>query len=313
MVQILFMKPVFKQMIWGGDVLKNKWGYTEATNDTGECWGIAAHSNGDCIIANGDFAGKTLSRLWKEQPKLFGAVDNSDKPFPLLVKIIAAKSDLSIQVHPDDEYAKVHENGSLGKTECWYILDAKEGASLIVGHNAKDRAELTDMINNGKWNQFLREIPVRKGDFIQIEPGTVHAIKGGIELLETQQNSDITYRVYDYDRLSEGKPRELHIEKSIDVISVPAKSVEDSILREIDCPKNQMVLLKSCKYYNVWKIDVDGDMKFKQEYAFMNMSVVDGEGTVNGKKIRKGDHFILPFGYGEVYLSGEMQIVASSV
>ena len=161
-------------------------------------------------------------RIVEKHPEVFGKVD-SDR-FPLLIKIIDAKDDLSIQVHPDDDYAKVHENGSLGKTECWYILDCKKNATIVIGHNSRTKEELSRMIHEGKWSEFIREIPIKKGDFLQIDPGTVHAIKGGTLILETQQNSDITYRVYDYGRLSNGKPRELHIDKSIDVITVPAKS-----------------------------------------------------------------------------------------
>ena len=118
--------------------------------------------------------------------------------------------------------------------ECWYILDCKENATIIIGHNAKTKEELTEMIHEGRWSDFIREIPIKKGDFLQIDPGTVHAIKGGTLILETQQNSDITYRVYDYDRLSNGKPRELHIDKSIDVITVLAQSVSDSVKSAAD-------------------------------------------------------------------------------
>jgi len=196
MSEILFMAPVFKQMIWGGNKLGSKWGYAIPGENTGECWAVSAHPNGDCTIKEGTFAGKTLSQLWTEEPQLFG--DTTGDRFPLLIKIIDANDDLSIQVHPDDIYAGKNENGSFGKTECWYILDAPEGATLVIGHNAKDKAELEDMIHNGRWEEFLREVPVKRGDFIQIDPGTVHAIKGGIEILETQQNSDITYRVYYY-------------------------------------------------------------------------------------------------------------------
>ena len=162
---------------------------------------------------------------------------DSDR-FPLLIKIIDAKDDLSIQVHPDDDYAKVHENGSLGKTECWYILDCKKKCDDRYRTQFKDKEELSRMIHEGKWSEFIREIPIKKGDFLQIDPGTVHAIKGGTLILETQQNSDITYRVYDYGRLSNGKPRELHIDKSIDVITVPAKSVADSVKSVADLPRS---------------------------------------------------------------------------
>ena len=183
----------------------------------------------------------------------------------------------------------------------------------MIGHNAKDKEELTAMIKEGRWGEFIRELPVKKGDFIQIEPGTVHAIKGGIMLLETQQNSDITYRVYDYDRLTDGKPRQLHVDQSIDVITVPAKPAAESVKEAADLPKDQMNLLISCPYYKVWKIDVASRVSFPQEYPFLIMSVTTGEGLINGQMIQKGDHFILPCGYGEVELQGEMELIAASI
>ncbi|MBD5495444.1 MAG: mannose-6-phosphate isomerase, class I [Lachnospiraceae bacterium] len=308
--EILFLNPVFKQMIWGGDRLGKDWPYQIPGDNTGECWAVSAHPNGDCTIKKGTYAGQTLSKLWEENPELFG---NTGKDrFPLLVKIIDAKDDLSIQVHPDDNYAKVNENGSLGKTECWYVLDSREGASLVVGHNAANKDELTSMVREGKWNELLREIPVKKGDFIQIEPGTVHAIKGGLMILETQQNSDITYRVYDYNRLTNGKPRELHLEKSLDVITVPAKSVDESILEADKLPENKLNLLVACGYYKVWKLDVTEKFEMQQDQDFMIMSVINGEGMLNDEKICKGDHFILPCGYGGISIQGNLQLIVSA-
>lgn len=308
---ILFLEPVFKQMIWGGDRLGKDWPYQIPGDNTGECWAVSAHPNGDCQVREGIYAGKTLSELWNSEPELFGntALDR----FPLLIKIIDAKSDLSIQVHPDDTYAKEHENGSLGKTECWYILDCPQDAKLVIGHNADSKEALTQMIEEKRWGELIREIPVKKGDFIQIDPGTVHAIKGGLMILETQQNSDITYRVYDYDRLSDGKPRELHIDKSIDVITVPAKPVEDSVTSVEGLPVNTMNKLIACDYYQVFKLDVAGDVSFEQNYPFLIMSVIEGDGLLDGQRICKGDHFILPAGYGTFSLSGNMQIIASTI
>lgn len=308
---ILFLKPVFKQMLWGGSKLSTEFGYQIPGDDTGECWAISAHPNGDCEVREGIYEGKTLSELWQEHRELFGDLD-LDR-FPLLTKIIDARDDLSIQVHPNDAYAGEHENGSLGKTECWYVLDCPEDAALVVGHNASTREELQEMVEQGRWGELIREIPVKKGDFIQINPGTVHAIKGGLMILETQQNSDITYRVYDYDRLTDGKPRQLHVKQSIDVITVPAPSAEDSVRFVDDLPKNVMNELISCDYYTVWKLDVTKPVVVEQKYPFLNMSVIEGEGLVNGQMIRKGDHFILPSGIGEVTLQGDMKIIASSV
>ncbi len=308
---ILFLNPVFKEMIWGGNQLAEKFGYEIPSDRTGECWAVSAHPNGDCTVREGEYAGRKLSELFKEEPELFGNLP-LDR-FPLLIKIIDAKADLSIQVHPDDAYAKVHENGSLGKTECWYILDCPEDATLVVGHNAGSREELKEMIDQKRWSELIREVPVKKGDFIQINPGTVHAIKGGLMILETQQNSDITYRVYDYDRLSNGKPRELHVQQSIDVITVPAPSAEDSVSHAADLPANTMNELIACDYYKVYKLTVTEPVSFEQEHPFLIMSVIEGEGLVNGQMIRKGDHFILPSGFGKVELQGDMTLIASSV
>lgn len=310
MKPILFLNPVFKQMLWGGSKLRSSFGYDIPGDDTGECWAVSAHPNGDCTVKEGIYEGLSLSQLWAKHPELFGN-PKTDR-FPLLVKIIDAKDDLSIQVHPDDVYAGAHENGSLGKTECWYILDCPEGAALVAGHNAGTKQELADMIHQGRWSELIREIPVKRGDFIQINPGTVHAIKGGMMILETQQNSDITYRVYDYDRLTDGKPRQLHVEQSIDVITVPALPAKDSVKEAAYLPENTMNELISCDYYRVWKLEVAGGFSFEQEYPFLIMSVTDGEGTVNGKDVKKGDHFILPNGFGKVDLQGKMQLIAST-
>ena len=310
--EIIFLNPVFTHNIWGGTKLRDEYGYDIEGDDIGECWGIAAHENGNCTIKEGMYKGETLAGLWSEHRELFGNI-YGDR-FPLLVKIIDAKADLSIQVHPDDTYAASHENGSLGKMECWYILDCKEDASLVVGHNARTHEELVDMIQGKRWSDFIREIPVKKRDFIQIDPGTVHAIKGGITLLETQQNSDITYRVYDYDRLSGGKPRELHVKQSMDVITVPAKPVSDSVVNVSAGKANELSKLISCKYYDVYKLDVEGKATIDiSDNPFTIMSVVSGEGSIDGHVLTKGDHFILPCGYDTAEFEGCMEIIASTV
>lgn len=320
--EIIFLAPVFKAVLWGGDKLGTDWGYDVPGNNIGECWAVSAHPSGDGAIITKKYKGYTLSRLWDEKPELFGNKGEDGKlindRFPLLTKIIDAKDDLSIQVHPDDAYAKVNENGSLGKTECWYILDAPEGATIVVGHNAKSREELSDMINKGRWGELIREIPVKKGDFVQINPGTVHAIKGGLQILETQQNSDITYRVYDYDRLTNGQPRELHVKQSIDVIEVPAPSAEDSVKHVQEVTVNTANELISCDYYTVWKLQIDGSFSADFNKPFVLMSVIEGEGSIkdandNDIPLKKGDHFLLPYKYGAVTIEGNITIIASSL
>lgn len=309
-MDIIFLEPVFKQMIWGGNRLATVFGYEIPGDDTGECWAISAHPNGDGTVRNGEFQGKKLSELWRDHRELFGNVEGD--VFPLLTKIIDAKADLSIQVHPNDAYAKEHENGSLGKMECWYVLDCDEDTTIIVGHNAKTKEELKSMINEGRWTDLIREIPIKKGDFFQINPGTVHAIKGGTLILETQQNSDITYRLYDYDRLSNGKKRELHIDKSIDVIEVPFKPAE-AVGAPTATNNGWLTELFHCQYYTVWKGDVKGKTLLKQDQPFMLVSVIEGSGTIDGQSIKKGDHFILPYGYGEAVVEGELSVICSAV
>lgn len=314
---LMFLQPVFKEMIWGGNRLATEFGYDIPGDDTGECWGISAHPNGDCTVKSGKYSGMKLSQVWSEHPELFGR-DKAEGVFPLLTKIIDAKADLSIQVHPSDDYAKVHENGSLGKTECWYILDCHEGATLVVGHNAADKEECARMIHEGRWSEFIREVPVHKGDFVSIVPGTVHAIKAGVMLLETQQNSDITYRVYDYDRLSNGKKRELHVEKSIDVINAPAAPAENSIHNFAEVEKNKPVLMEKSAYYRVWKLVVSENagielsMKDDFEAKYLLASVVSGDGTVNGTTVKKGDHFIVTNGCESLRLAGNMELIISA-
>ncbi len=309
MSELIFLKPVLKEMIWGGDRLK-EFGYDIPSDHTGECWGISAHPNGDCVVEGGTFDGWTLSALWEKHRELFGGVDQDR--FPLLVKIIDAKKDLSIQVHPDDAYAREHEHGSLGKTECWYVLDCDPQGEIVIGHHAKDKDELREMIEQKRWNDLIRTIPVKKGDFFQINPGCVHAIKAGTLILETQQNSDITYRVYDYDRLSDGKPRQLHIRQSIDVIQAPyeASAVKPEVTKE---GKITVTSLVRCPYYEVKKMDVDGIGEIQFQKPFVNVSVIEGSGTINGREIRKGNHFIIPAEYGTIRLEGTLSMIVSSL
>lgn len=310
MKEIIFLEPVFKSMIWGGNKLETQFGFSIPTDHTGECWAISAHRNGDCIIKNGNYQGKTLSWLWDNHREEFGGAQG--KVYPLLIKIIDAKADLSIQVHPDDEYAKQNENGALGKTECWYILDCDEDSEIVIGHNAKDKKELKDMIDSNRWQELIRVRKIKKGDFFQIVPGTVHAIKEGTVILETQQNSDITYRLYDYGRLENGSPRELHIEKSIDVINCPHvdKEIGSKTVKNEQYDLNELI---SCDYYTVQKLNLHGEQEFVQDRNFVNVSVIEGSGSIDGFDLHKGDCFILPSDYGTYRLKGTMQLILSYI
>ncbi|WP_434309591.1 type I phosphomannose isomerase catalytic subunit [Hominifimenecus sp. rT4P-3] len=287
------MEPVEKTPIWGK-----------------ESWVIAAHENGDGIIKNGAWKGRTLGWLWQNHREYFGNIEGDR--FPLLIKEITAKADLSIQVHPDNAYAKKHENGASGKSECWYILEAKEDASLIMGHNARNREEAERFVQEGRWKEFLREVPVKAGDFFQIDAGCVHSIKGGIRLLEIQQNSDITYRLYDYDRLDEqGRKRQLHIEKSLDVINYGKGSYSNRF--------QSIPLLKTCQnlvqtpYYRVDLLKLKNESyALTPQNTFLCLDILQGNGTLESTPITQGMHIFIPCQNREIQISGKLEMILSS-
>ncbi|MCU5114354.1 mannose-6-phosphate isomerase, class I [Bacillus wiedmannii] len=308
----LFLQPVLQDRIWGGSNLK-QFGYELLSDSVGECWGISAHQNGASIIRNGIYKGYTIQRLWDLSPEIFGCYDS--EKFPLLTKILDANKDLSIQVHPNDEFAQINENGELGKTECWYIIDCKDDAEIVYGHYAKTKDEFKKMIANGKWTQLLRRIPIKPGDFFYVPSGTIHALCEGTLVLETQQSSDTTYRVYDYDRMDQaGDKRELHLDKAIEVSSIPHEDykIELKVINENGC--NMTTYIKG-KYFSVYKWEIKEVATIKQEKHFRLVSVIDGEAilsTVDGDfPIRKGDHFILPAKMEDINIAGNVTAIVS--
>ena len=302
----MLLKPELKSMIWGGNKLGALYGLDIPTETTGEDWTLSAHPSGDCQILNGPYQGETLSHVWKEHPELFG--DYPGDVFPLLAKIIDAKQDLSIQCHPDDAYAKVHENGALGKTECWYVLDADPGATNITGHSAKTKQELCDMIDNEEWDKLLVEKPVKKGDFFMIEPGTLHAIKGGTLIYELQQSSDKTYRIYDYGRLQNGQPRELHTQKAKDVLVCPTPDTSREPV-EIPVEGGKMTRFTNCRFFTAEKLEVGEKAQIPEDRYFTMLTVVEGSGTIDGENVRPGMSALVTSGDKDIILTGPMTVM----
>ena len=294
MSEPLFLQSVMQEKIWGGTKLRDEFGYEIPSDKVGEYWAISAHPHGVSTIKNGRFAGMGLDQLYAEHRELFG---NSSEPvFPLLTKILDANDWLSVQVHPDDHYAMEHE-GELGKTECWYVISADEGAEIIYGHNAKSREELRQQIEKKEWDKLLTKVPVKAGDFFYVPSGTMHAIGSGILILETQQSSDTTYRVYDFDRKdTKGNLRELHLEKSIDVLNIGAPANSRPVTVKAD--DLMSTLLVASDFFAVYKWEVSGKVDIEKTAAYLLVSVLAGQGvlTVDGETypIAKGDHFILP-------------------
>lgn len=307
MQEILKLKPVFQERIWGGEKLRTYFDYDIPSDHTGECWAISAHKNGDCIIDNGELKGKHLSEVYEKHRELFGS---SESPvFPLLTKILDASDDLSVQVHPDDEYAMQNED-DLGKTECWYIIDCEEDAEMIYGHEAKTREELEKRMEEGTWGTLLRRIRIQPGDFFYVPSGTIHALCKGTLVLETQQSSDTTYRVYDYDRVDEkGEKRQLHLEEAKKVLTVPHKdaTVKPVIVREGNLTATRYT---STRFFTVEKWTVNGKAEKKPD-EFTLVSVLKGEGSVNGLHMKKGDHFILTSACKEAHFTGDLEMIVS--
>ncbi len=312
MQEPMFLKPVFQEKIWGGSRLRSVFGFDIPNDKIGEDWAISAHPHGVSVVENGEYQGQKLDELWQNHKELFG---NPTEPvFPLLIKILDAEDELSVQVHPDDAYGMKHE-GELGKTECWYIIDAEPGAEIIYGHHAKTREELAEMIQEGRWDDLLKKVPVKKGDFFYVPSGTIHAIGKGIMILETQQSSDTTYRVYDYDRKdANGNARELHIQQSIDVTTVPAITPQIQ-MKEVRKGNSSIVTYLETEFFNVYEWDIKGITSFKKQAPYTLATVIDGAGelVVNEKiyPLTKGASFILPNDVTEWTVQGELSIIAS--
>lgn len=301
--ELIFLTPFMREIIWGGDKIKKEFSYETESEKIGEAWIVSANENGMSYVSSGNYKGMSLKDLYEREHHLFG--NTKTKDFPLLVKYIDAKDDLSVQVHPDDSYARKVEGPLFnGKSEAWYILDAVKDAQIEIGHNAKTKDELKEMINNKEWNKLLSFRDVKKGDFFDIAPGTVHAIKKGTFLLEVQQNSDITYRFYDYDRLQNGKLRELHIDKSIDVTNCP--HVEDNYTRK---KYDNYEILVDNAYFKMIKYEVRDNIKIENNENFIIMVVLNGKGKINGYEIKKGDNFIIPYNYKNIELNGNLELM----
>lgn len=311
MAEPFFLESCMHDKIWGGTKLRDIFNYEIPTETTGEYWAISAHPNGVSTISNGQFAGQKLDRVYAENPAYFG--NPKEKVFPLLTKILDANDWLSVQVHPDDAYGMEHE-GELGKTECWYIISAEPGSEIIYGHNAQSKEELKALIEAGDWDNLLTKVPVEAGDFFFVPSGTMHAIGKGIMILETQQSSDTTYRVYDFDRKdADGNLRDLHLKQSIDVLnlgepenSIPATIVVDHLVS---------TCLVSNPFFTVYKWVADGLVEMKQTAPYLLVSVLEGQGRLavgsEAYVIKKGMHFILPNDVKAWTFEGQLEMIAS--
>lgn len=311
MKEPLFMEPIYKDYIWGGTRLKEYLKKDIKTETAAESWEMSTNDAGLSKIQTG----QTLKELFEDssiKEEIFGTKTKNIKEFPLLIKFIDAKDNLSVQVHPDDEYALKYENDK-GKTEMWYVMDCDENAKIICGiKESIKQEEIANIIHTGKIREILNEVSIHKGDVIFIPSGTIHAILKGTLICEIQQNSNLTYRVYDWDRIGkDGKPRELHIEKAIDVIKQDLKQkIVTTSNQKLDTSNNVI----TCDYFKVDTISIGS--KYKQissPETFEAIMVVEGNGKIqtNGKEytIKLGDSFIIPASLGEYEIEGNIKLL----
>lgn len=314
----LILIPTIKDYIWGGTKLREEFGKESKLEKLAESWELSCHKDGESVIANGEYKGRTLSEYLAENPQAKGENCKRFENFPVLIKLIDARDNLSVQVHPDNEYAQRVE-GEYGKTEMWYIVDCEDNAELIYGFKEEiTKDEFRYAIENNTLLEKTNSVSVKKGDVFFIKSGTLHAIGKGILIAEIQQNSNTTYRVYDYGRIgADGKPRELHIEKAIDVTELrPAENYELPEPQETADKLSQ--LLAECEYFKVTKEDIHGQSElFADEKSFNHILVTDGDGVlVCGDEdftLKKGASIFVPANTGAYTIKGNCSIIITEI
>ncbi|MFB0845279.1 type I phosphomannose isomerase catalytic subunit [Paenibacillus oleatilyticus] len=310
-------KPEFKERVWGGRALE-QFGLELPEGKIGEGWMIGDHPNGTTTVANGELAGMGLDQIREQYgSEFFGSKGFSEKNgrFPLLIKLLDCQDDLSVQVHPNDHYERLPQ-GELGKTEMWYILDAKPGAKIIYGlKDGVTREQLAEAIEQNRILDCLNEVTAEAGDSFYIPAGTVHALGAGVLVAEIQQNSDSTYRLYDYDRLGlDGKPRELHIEDSLNVIAYE-NSGATYMKTNLNASGEWLTLARS-PFFVTEKGRVEGNWPLQtSSESFVIHIICEGTGSIrwaDGElNVKPGECYLLPANLGSYSLEGSMTVLRS--
>ncbi|WP_173385572.1 type I phosphomannose isomerase catalytic subunit [Ruminococcus flavefaciens] len=313
-----YLKAPVKDYIWGGTRLRELFG-KEGGDRLAESWELSCHPDGECYIMGGEFDGMKLSDFVNEHPEAVSSGFKSGDSFPVLVKLIDAKNDLSVQVHPNDEYAHKYENDN-GKTEMWYVIDAAPDSELIYGFNEElSKEDFRKAIENNTLMEKLRRVPVKQGDVFFIEPGTLHAIGKGILIAEIQQSSNVTYRVYDYGRLgADGKPRPLHIEKALEVTNTKPLDPERPVYGlELDGVVTQ--LLADCKYFNVNRHRLIKELElYADKNSFAHVLMIGGSGGElvadnHRLELTMGSSVFVPAGTGAFAIKGNCDVIVTTI
>ena len=310
-----------KDYLWGGMRLRDEYGKETQLTKVAESWELSCHKDGKSVIANGVAAGQTLAEwLAAEGADALGTNAAKFPYFPLIIKLIDAHDNLSVQVHPDDDYA-LRVEGEYGKTEMWYIVDCEEGAELLYGFQHEiTKEEFRRRIEEGTLLDVVRRVPVKKGDVFFIPAGTLHAIGKGILICEIQQNSNTTYRIYDYGRVgTDGKPRDLHIDKALDVVRLAPVTQHAASSPPIDIFSGAEVrLLAACDYFTVYHLSVASKCSLTAGTdSFHALTVLDGSLILRAETeelhIQKGESVFLPAGLGRYELYGNGELILSKI
>ncbi len=320
-MEILKLKPAIKDYLWGGRRLVEEYNKESDLEKVAESWEMSNHKDGSSIIVNGQYKNKTfIEYLELEGKKVWGEKAYKYDKFPVMIKFIDAKQALSIQVHPDDEYALKYE-GEFGKNEFWYVLDAVPGAFLYYGVKEEmNKEQFKNRIEDGTICDYLNKVEVKKGDCFFIKAGTIHAIGAGIVIAEIQQCSNSTYRVYDFGRVGvDGKPRELHIDKAVDVTNlIPSGKNGEADGQPIDKEDYISTLLTKSDYFICTKYDISKNVNLKADNTtFNSIIVIEGKGEIYSEtekyEIKKGDSFFIPAGYGSYNISGNAKVILTNL
>lgn len=309
----LKFKPVYQEKIWGGNRLRTYFQREIPSDSIGESWEVSTHRNGPSIVTNGPLAGRKFAKLIEEQPENMLGYQAED--FPLLFKFLDASRKLSVQVHPSDDYAQEVENEP-GKTEMWYVLAAEPGAKLVYGlKKGTTQEKLARAIKENRLEEHLNEVEVEAGDIFFMPAGMVHAIEEGILLTEIQQNSDTTYRVYDWGRMGKnGKPRELHVQKALEVIDFstpPAKNGSKPLTVAKD--GYTCSYLAACQYFAVEKIKVRENITLPENNKFRVLNALKGQAIIkyndNTIKFTRGESVFIPASHNRIEVEGRVEFL----
>ena len=315
---VIKLEPAFKDYIWGGTRLRDDFGKRCDFDKVAESWELSCHKDGPSVVAEGKDKGLTLQQYIDKYGKgVLGTNCGRFESFPILIKLIDAKDNLSVQVHPDNEYA-LRVEGEYGKTEMWYVVDCDEGAELLYGFKHEiSKDEFARRIADNTLLEVTNSVPVHKGDVFFIEAGTLHAIGKGILIAEIQQNSNTTYRIYDYGRVGkDGKPRELHVEKAKDVTRLaPAKKYPETPVEKHEGYTSK--LMAECEYFSTYILDIDDKAELEAGGdSFNNLLFLEGEGTVSGGdcvEFKKGDSIFITAGTGKYTVNGKCKAVLTKI